>query len=116
MPESQTCSEEGCNAPTDARGMCRSHYNRWHYSNGRGRYRKTEQTPFGRTKPPAREEASQPVAWCEDLTQLRRAIGGGAVVAIGQRGVVIDRIGEQLCFTSIEDALEWATRPESRAG
>jgi hypothetical protein len=53
------------------------------------------------------------VTWNHDLTLLRRALPAGAAVAIGQRGVVIDLIGERHRFASVLDAIDWATTPRA---
>jgi hypothetical protein len=68
--------------------------------------------------PACYERAQQPrapssvsVTWAPDLTALRLALPAGTAVGIGAQGVVVDLIGERHQFGSVDDALDWATRP-----
>jgi hypothetical protein len=61
--------------------------------------------------PPQPIHAVHQVQWDADLSALRRALPPGAAVEIGRRGVVVSLIGETHTFTSIDEALDWATDP-----
>ena len=67
---------------------------------------------FGR-QDHAAHASTAPVAWSEDLTALRLAVGNGACVGVFEGGrVFVDRVAQdRLVFADIDTALDYFTTP-----